>query len=90
MDLADDIARQSKELWSHVPNDEPDDDAELAFKTDDEGLLIVKTADGTCFFFHGDHVCRARALPEGDEMTTWKKGRMTYRGLVPRNLPSMN
>jgi hypothetical protein len=83
-DFADDLVRQSKELWSHVPNDEPDDDANLQIKTDEEGLLIVKTQDGTVFFFHGDHVCRARALPEGDELSTWRRGRMTYCGVVPR------
>jgi hypothetical protein len=89
-DFADAIAAQSKELWSHVPADEPDDDAELAFKTDDAGHLMVRAEDGSIYHNHHDHVCRARPLPEGDEVSTWRKGRMLHRGVVPRGRPSLN
>jgi hypothetical protein len=89
-DLADDLVRQSAELWSHVPADEPADDAELAIKTDDEGNLMARTADGSIYHNHHDHVCRARPLPEGDEVTTWRRGRMLHRGVVPRGNPAMN
>jgi hypothetical protein len=89
-DLADDIARQSKELWSHVPVDEPDDDAELHFKTDDEGNLVVRTEDGSVYHNHGDHVCRARPLPHGDEVSTWRRGKLLHSGVVPRGRPSLN
>lgn len=42
-ELAEAIAAQSDELWSHLPADEVDDMEPLEFKTDDEGRLMVQT-----------------------------------------------
>jgi hypothetical protein len=88
-DLADDIARQSHELWAHFPPDEVDDDEPLGFKLDDDGRLVVRS-ESAVYYNCDDHACRARRLPHGDEVSTWRKGRMLHCGIVPYGDPTQN
>jgi hypothetical protein len=89
-DLADDLAAQSVELWSHLPEDEVDDDAELSFKTDCEGHLMVCTTEGAVYKLIDGHAFRARPISTGEEVSMWRHRRLVHSAVVPAGEPNLN
>ena len=75
-DLADELARQARELFGHLPPDEIDDDERLWFRTDELGRLQVSVGDAI-YVERQDCTWRYRQRPDGtEEATVWKAGRL--------------
>lgn len=88
MDLADSISAQAQELWSHLPADEVGDDEELAFKTDDQGRLLV-AGQYASYKLQAGTAWRYRPTGGGEEITTWRNRRELTRTVEPAD-PSQN
>jgi len=88
-DLAERIAAQAKEMWSHLPENEVDADERMAIRHDAEGNFLLCTADAMYKLVDGS-VFRARPLEAGDEVTQWRNRAIVHQALVPAGNPRLN
>lgn len=82
-DLADSIARQSKELWSHIPAElQPgDDDEGMRIRTDKDGNLMVRYG-GLIFTLREGAGWTERGVPNGVEITCYRDRKLIRREVV--------
>lgn len=81
-DLADELARQSRQLFANLPHSEVGEDEPLFFMPDDAGRLRVKTEHAT-YRLIGEQTYRYRVLGDGvEEVTVWEDRERVHRALV--------
>jgi hypothetical protein len=81
-DLADSIARQSKELWSHIPADlQPGDDDEMLIRTDPAGNLVVRFGE-VLFRLREGAGWMDRMVSAGREVSCYRDGKLIGRQVV--------
>src|SRR5688500_17828180 len=82
-DRADSIARQNKELWSHIPAElQPGDDEEgMETRTDKDGNLMVRYG-GLIFTLREGAGWTERGVPNGVEITCYRDGKLIRREVV--------
>jgi hypothetical protein len=92
MDLADSISSQAAQLWKHLPEDEVDEGEEVFIKADDEGRLMVRTADGDTIYMLADdsYALRARGASAGAHVSMWRNRQLVTETVVPGGIPEMN
>jgi hypothetical protein len=83
-DLAAELVVQAQALWAHLPEHELEDDAQIAFKTDEAGNLLVAGPDASYKLQEG-MAWRYKPVQGGEEVTTWRVRRQINRVVVPKD-----